>query len=239
MVFGNPSPTPADVSFRLLGIPVRIQLFFWIVTLLLGPQEPKQALIWITCVLVSLLVHEFGHALLQRHYGGTPRIVLYGFGGLAYGDGVQATPARQILISLAGPFAGFALVVVTGIVITLLGHPPDWLALPFNPGAFPLFDSPYLNYFLFALFLINIWWGLLNLLPIYPLDGGHVSREVLTLIMQPRAGIVLSLWISVACAAAVAAFFLVTRLFFNVLLFGMLAYNSFQALQAYKNARRN
>jgi Zn-dependent protease len=81
---------------------------------------------------------------------------------------------------------------------------------------------------------VNIAWGLLNLLPVYPLDGGQISRELFTL-SNPRAGIVWSLQLSIVVAGLLAAYFLMNQRFYTGLMFGYLAYANVQTLQAYRN----
>ncbi|NOZ40262.1 MAG: hypothetical protein GXP24_08560 [Planctomycetes bacterium] len=85
-MLAEPPPTQADVHFRVLGIPVRVHPFFWIITLIIGMRgdsaPPAEVLSWIVAVFVSILIHELGHALVQRRFGGQPRIVLHGMGGL-------------------------------------------------------------------------------------------------------------------------------------------------------------
>src|SRR5262245_61282247 len=113
MLLGEPPPTQADLHFRLFGIPVRIQPFFWVSSLLLGmgagPADLPRTFVLVVFLFISILVHERGHATMQSVFGGHPRITLYGFGGLASCNDCDRTPWRQILISLAGPFAGFLL----------------------------------------------------------------------------------------------------------------------------------
>ncbi|MEM6798088.1 MAG: site-2 protease family protein [Planctomycetota bacterium] len=224
MPFADPSPTPADLRFQLLGFPVRIHPFFWGLCVILSRyRAPAELLVWVVAVLVSILVHEFGHALLQRRFGGRPSIVLYGFGGLAIPNGPAVSPGRQILILLAGPGAGF---VLAGLV---------WLI----HSAIALPDSPALAQLLGDLWRINIFWGVFNLLPIYPLDGGQIAREVFTLVMPPRRGIVVSLWVSIIfCAVAGAALWLLTRSPWNLVLMGALAFNNYQTLEAYNQSSR-
>jgi membrane-associated protease RseP (regulator of RpoE activity) len=91
-----------------------------------------------------------------------------------------------------------------------------------------------MNYIVGDLLQVNILWGLLNLLPIYPLDGGQIARELFTL-GKPREGIVRSLQISVGTAALVSAYALIAGQFFTCLMFGFLAYGSYQALQSYRS----
>ena len=41
--------------------------------------------IWIAVCFVSILVHEMGHALVIKRFGGTPSVLLYPGGGLTFG----------------------------------------------------------------------------------------------------------------------------------------------------------
>jgi stage IV sporulation protein FB len=87
-----------------------------------------------------------------------------------------------------------------------------------------------------SLLTVNILWGLINLLPIYPLDGGQVSREVCTL-SDPRRGMVASLQISMAVAAIMAAVALFSwDSLYSVLMFGYLSYLSYRTLEAYRRS---
>ena len=250
MLLADPPPSQGDLHFRVLGIPVRVHPWFWGISLLMGMglgskrADPVNTLIWVVVVFVSILVHELGHAFLQRFYGGRPRITLYGMGGLAICDDCDRSPRSQILISLAGPMAGFLLAALVVAVLAATGHfrgfrfdlwpidrtfydPIEILqdnTVKFSPRDTMIND----------LLWVNIFWGLVNLLPVYPLDGGRVSREVLT-ISQPRRGIVQSLWLSIAAAGAVAVFgVIVLQSIFMAVFFGYLAYANYQTLQAYE-----
>ena len=73
----------------------------------------------------------------------------------------------------------------------------DWRASqPAADSIGELFESLDLNMLIFDLLFINIFWGLVNLLPVYPLDGGQIAREVLGLV-NPADGLRQSLWLSV------------------------------------------
>lgn len=223
MLFTNAGQTPYDLSFSLLGVPIRIHPAFWVVALFLGSQQSLEgALLWVGCVLLSILVHEMGHAIVQRFFGGRPEIVLYAFGGFAAAPGVRDSPWRNVLISLAGPAAGFALF---GVVkaIDLAGV---------------ITPTPRADYVIYALITINFFWSLLNLAPIWPLDGGRVAREACTGLLPPATGIVVSLWVSILCGVALAIYlFQVTHSPWNAALFGMLAYQSYESLQQYRASR--
>ena len=257
MFLAEPPPSNADLHFRIFGFPVRVHPLFWVVVLILGVSsgdgEPRFALTWVAVAFVSIVVHELGHALLQRRFGGEPRIVLYSFGGLAICEDCDRSPGKQIAISLAGPLAGFAFAAAVVAAIRLSGHPIGFTthpAFPFDAYLVPaivgdlyfaVFESEALNLIVRTLLWVNIWWGILNLLPIYPLDGGRVSRELCTMRGNPRQGIVNSLWISIFTAAAVAVFSLLRGDLFLTILLGFMGYSNYQTLQSYRqygNGRR-
>lgn len=235
MFLAEPPPTQADLHFQLFGIPVRVHPFFWVVAVLLGMSDPDpvRLLIWVAAVFVSIVVHELGHAFAARAHGWPPRITLYSFGGFATYSPTYHTPRSQISISAAGPAAGFALAALVALGVRLAGHQ---LALVTSGLLvyvdFALFATPALNVFIFDLLWINIFWGLINLLPVYPLDGGHIAREIL-LSVNAATGIRQSLWLSVVTAAALAAYAVVQGDWFVTLMFGMLAYGSYTTLRAY------
>jgi Zn-dependent protease len=254
---GEPPPTQADLHFRLFGVPVRIHPFFWVGTLLLGmgDPDPVRVLIWVAVVFVSILVHEFGHAFTQRYFGGHPWVTLYGFGGLASCDDCDRSPRAQLLISFAGPLAGFLLAGLVIAAVAMTGRQIG-LALPgrvspeslnvdvllIQPMAafvayFQPFSSEPVNDIVGCLLQVNILWGLINLLPIYPLDGGRISRELFTL-RSARAGIIQSLQLSTAAAAIVAVYALSQKEIYLCILFGLLAYGSYQTLQQYRDRWR-
>jgi Zn-dependent protease len=249
MFIGEPAPTQGDLHFRLFGFPVRVHPFFWVVSLFLGvgggAADPVNTLIWVAVVFVSILVHELGHTFVQRYYGGEPRIVLYSFGGLAISDDSDRSPRAQILISLAGPAAGFLLAAAVVGFLAAIGRfrgfeasliPIDWVH----------FDLQYLDEYdkwsprdalIWDLLQVNILWGVMNLLPVYPLDGGRIARELFTL-KNARSGIVQSLQLSIGAASLIAIYALLKGDLFLCIMFGFLAYGSFQALQNYRNAWR-
>lgn len=233
---GEPPPTQADLNFRLFGIPVRVSPWFWGVTLLLGlggaeSAKPERVLIWVAVVFVSILVHEFGHALMQRFFGGHPWVTLYGLGGLASCNDCDRSTRAQLLISFAGPMAGFLFAGLVVLVLVASGRFQGF-EISWAPVQWKFFGSA-LDIAVAYLLFVNIAWGLVNLLPIYPLDGGQISRELLTL-GDPRRGIVRSLQLSIGAAALVAAYALVNSSLYLCIMFGVLAVGSYQTLQRYQ-----
>lgn len=247
MLLGEPQPTPYDLNFKLLGFQVRIHPLFWLLALVFsssgGRPDPNTLIIGIPAILISILVHELGHALAMRYYGQHARIVLYAFGGLAIPESDvfsftsqrSRRPIEQIVISGAGPLAGLLLavavaatVVSTGgqIVPLLDGFMPLVLA---NTANTPL-EQPQLQLLVNLLLFINIWWTILNLMPVYPLDGGQIARELMIL-RDAWKGIQNSLFLSLLTAGALALWGFSRGDLYIGLLFGSLAFSNWEVLQ--------
>ena len=247
LLFQVPPPTRYDLRFNLAGFPVRVHPLFWLIALLLGYSSGNflQILIWVVVVFISILVHELGHALAFRRYGLSSQIILHFAGGLTVPEStlwgsrwanVALGPNQNIFISLAGPGAGFILAAVAIVGVMLAGGSvttarllgfipvPAFASLPFGGNLLSLFVT--------ALLWVNIFWGFINLLPVHPLDGGNVTRNVMVQV-DPADGVRKSLWISVITGAliALAAFFFLRSLYMAVL-FGFLAFQSYQSLQS-------
>lgn len=180
------TPSLPGLRFRLFGFPVTIGVDFLLITLIigLGARPGVGILEWVVVVAVSLLIHELGHAFAFSMYNIHPEIRLWGMGGLTI-SGFVLPPRKSILVSLAGPLIGIPVAVAVMVV-------KPWL---------PSGD-------LFAatagdLIFVNLWWGILNLLPISGLDGGSVVTNLFVVALGPRGkrpGLV-----TVAVASAVIA----------------------------------
>src|SRR5262245_2940933 len=158
----------------MFGTPVRVHPMFWVLTVLLGWRymgDPGFGIgylvLWVAVVFVSILLHEFGHVLTGRLFGAYSRVVLYSFGGLAIGSLDLRRRWQRVLVSLAGPAAQLALAAAIWWGVLPLVHPPQHAA-----WKGPVAET------IVMLLEINIFWPVLNLLPIWPLDGGKVIREL-------------------------------------------------------------
>lgn len=245
MLLGEPPQTQYDLHFSLFGIPVRVHPFFWVIAILLGfsAGELIDLLVWVIAMFLAILVHELGHALVMRRYGFSPRIILYGMGGLASSGPAQAyrsagnSTQAQILISAAGPGAGFLLAGLVIVLLELVGPGVQLVLLhdvvPFVMPAGRV-GSYALTVFAWDLLFISIFWGVMNLLPVYPLDGGQIAQRILVA-ANPGDGVRQSLRLSMVTAIGVAvAGLLLMREPFIAIMFGFLAYFSYRALQAYQ-----
>lgn len=239
----EPDETRYDLRWRMFGTPVRVHPFFWLMALVLGYDGTIQrgvgyVLAWVACVFVSILLHEFGHVWMGRLFGSHGYIVLYSFGGLAVGSNQLARRWQRILVLLAGP----------GIQILL------WVVLIFSARSIFLATRPTwqsaVKFALDQLLFINLIWPILNLLPIWPLDGGQITREVCQAIM-PQRGTAFSLGISLVVSGLLAAHMLMATWgrpllpyvpafgMFTAFFFAMFCVSSFAALQAENERRRH
>jgi Zn-dependent protease len=227
--FNMLAPSRFDLNFKLGSIPVRISPWFWLIALLLGGlRDLAYVPLWVGVVLTSVLAHELGHVLAFKRFGQDASILLHGGGGLAIPEavnfggmriGVAMTTAQNVFVSFAGPFAGFLL---GGLALALQALLPN--ALRFVPAV---------NFVLASLVWVNFAWGLINLLPVYPLDGGQIARHVWGAI-DPVNGMRRALWLSVIAGGLFAvAGLLVLRSPYVALMFGMLAYQSYMATRGY------
>jgi len=214
------------LRFNLLGFPVTIKPWFWLVAAFLsdalGNMNGEWGLVFgkVAIVFVSIIFHEIGHAWFQRKYGGQPEIVLHGFGGYALDRAGQPTRNQSLWIVGMGPAFSILLGIVACIWIRSLNA--DASINPFAPS------RPYTQVEALASFAIfvNLGWAALNLLPIFPLDGGQLLSYAMYQ-RQPQ----LRYRIAMVVAGLLAFYFLTNGAFFGGIMFGMLAYENFQRSQ--------
>src|SRR5437763_16152398 len=100
------------LNFRVGPFPVTVYPWFFLSAVLLGGNFGFgwQMAAWILVVFVSVLVHEIGHAIVGRAFGGRPEIQLQAFGGVTFPQFRERPgPGRQFILSVAGPIAGLML----------------------------------------------------------------------------------------------------------------------------------
>jgi stage IV sporulation protein FB len=205
------------IRFSLLGIPIQIQPWFWISLAIIGggsSANSKDAIlrlaIFLLAGLISILIHELGHALAGRAFGASSEITLQAFGGYAAFTGARFTRPQHFLVTAAGPAAQFALGLIPYLLIG------DLFALRSTAA-----------YFWQQLTWISFAWAVINLLPVLPLDGGQMVNAILG-----PARIRLTLWITILTATLTAL--LIYRLTGSILLplfLGLFVWQAWQALK--------
>jgi Zn-dependent protease len=161
----------------------------------------------------SILWHELGHAAVARRLR-VPHgpIVLHGIGGFV--SHAPTTPAKQLLISLAGPAA----MLLIGIPVALA---LDADMIPRNPG---------LQQLAMDLAWINVGWAILNLLPMSPLDGGQALHAGLALFIKARHAALAAGGVGLVCGLGIAVVGAMSTQLFIMLIGGFCAYRSWQMM---------
>jgi len=210
------------VRFSIFGIQVEVQPFFWLTMVLIGSGfgrgltgsslELLFIALFVIAGFISILVHELGHALTAKANGAqAPYIVLQAFGGYAaYPSGIM-NRWQSFLITAGGPAAQLFLALVVYVAMGRL----DGLM------------NPNVQFFLSSMLQVSVFWALLNLVPVIPLDGG----QMLNAIMGPKR-LKITLWTSVivGCIFGVLMFYLTRSFLFPVFL-GMYAWQAYQLLK--------
>lgn len=219
------------MAFRLGSIPVRVRITFIVLAVFLGSNErvPARVAAWIAIVFVSVLVHELGHALVGKAFGLAPHIELHGMGGTtSWLAGKNVSRAKNILISIAGPAAGF---LFAGVLLlathTSLRDVLEVLAGTRGP-------APSLKRFAIdAALWVNVGWGIFNLVPILPLDGGNVLRNVLE-VFAGEKGERAARFLSILIAGSIAAWAATRQNWWLLAIAGIFVMSNVQALQQKK-----
>jgi stage IV sporulation protein FB len=252
-----PTPTSFDLHWRLFGIDFRVQPMFWIINLVFGYmyvrsmaewEDHKLAYlaIWLGCAFISILAHELGHVVAGRIFGQPSNIILHGMGGVAIGHFDRLARWQRIVMSAAGPAVGLSLFAFTQWVLPRLANAyspllplNEWYLVVAKP--LPPLDGLGGRHPTGAFVIMNLVWNLFNLLPIIPLDGGMIMREVVSAIF-PRYGPRYAYGLSFLIAGSIAFYSLMAMWrpipyppldpLFSALIFGWIAFNSFTAMRA-------
>jgi Zn-dependent protease len=206
--------------FSLFGIRVSADLswfiaLFLLIYLLSSPFKDtlhsSEMVAYLTTVVsvlllfVSLIVHEFGHALVARRQGiGVDQIDLYLFGGLTRMKRDAATPGEDFKVSAAGPLATLGVILVClAIDLAILGphRLTHAIALDHDITITPVLLS------LSWLLPMNVLLLVFNLMPAYPLDGGRITRSIIWRVTgSKRTGTVISARMGQGLSLVLAAF---------------------------------
>ncbi len=185
-------PRAGLVIGRPLGIPVYVSPYWFLIAALFvsfyasslkGSVQGSTlryvvAAAFVILLYLSVLVHELSHCVVARAFGlPVRRILLYPLGGFSEIEQEPQTPAREFLVSGAGPLLSFVLAGIGyGIIVVL------------EPAGIPriLIDQ---------LILANVLVGIFNLLPGLPLDGGRMLRAgIWKLTGKPGTGTIAAAW---------------------------------------------
>lgn len=189
---------------RIAGIPIYLDMMFVLVLLIFSypyftsgnSQMMSAGFVIVVGLLLSILLHELGHAFAGRLFKAqVSHIELTGLGGIAHFErSLPSSAFARSMISLAGPAVNLGLWQGLGMLADSAVGPGNMMV------ALPLAVLSSANFFLM----------IFNLLPAYPLDGGHTLDAWLGAIFGSiwATRIVASLGLAVA---ALVALFAVSR----------------------------
>ncbi len=194
-------------------IPISIHPIFWVLAGLIGWFNSGSLvgmLIWMLIILISILVHELGHATMAIIFKQNPRIDLVALGGVTSYEAKNLKKfSKQFLIVLMGPLFGLSLFFIS------------WGILSLN-----YFQNIIVIEILSLFKFVNLFWTLINLLPILPLDGGQLLRIALEAWLGLK-GFKLSIFIGMSISFLIAMFFFVIGGFLIGAIFFIFAFQGF------------
>ena len=238
------------LHFTLWGIPVEIQPSSWVVLALLGGafgisdgNSLIQVLIFVAAGMLCILAHEFGHVLVMRKFTGlTSSITVAMLGATSSVHASARTRKEYFLWTLAGPVGGLipglaaALLLGLQAMAPLAGFSflccsPFGISMPTSAEASMVeaIRQGYLSITALQIYAtvmsISVWWTIFNLLPILPMDGGHLLETA----TNNRK---LTTQIGMVLAGALALLSISAGMWFGMLIMGYFAYINWQIYQS-------
>jgi len=179
-------------AFRFLGVPVRLHFTFILlvvfvaVSVLGSNQSNGSYAIFLLGGLVSVLLHELGHAVVAARFGiRTVEIVMFPIGGLSRMER-SLKPGAEIGVSLAGPMVNILLAAgIFSYMISVHEATPVSLADLLQPNGKSV---------LALLLYGNLLLAGFNLLPAFPMDGGRILRALLTYVRPEDEATRIAAW---------------------------------------------
>ena len=134
-----------------------------------GTDSAVRSTTFLLSLFGCVLLHEFGHILMARHFGvKTPEVILLPIGGLARLERIPEEPKQELLIAIAGPAVTLALAALFAGIVHFSGN--DLRPDRGMPETWPLPLS---------LWVVNVGLLIFNMIPAFPMDGGRVLRAAL------------------------------------------------------------
>jgi len=180
------------------------------------------ALIFVGVIFVAIIIHEFGHAAMAAALKiPSRRIVLTFFGGYVEFVRPPQKPWHEIAVSAAGPGANLASWVLMISLVPLLEP-----SLAGDEASVALLGA--LNTFAFLSLLL----GLFNLLPGFPLDGGHILRAALTYVVSRTSARIFTAYVGLLLAGGLVIYALSQGLIWTLFISGLLGLTAWTELRS-------
>lgn len=173
--------------FSVRGIDIKVHITFPLILIWAGIQfgllsdDGMEGAIFgviVTLLLFAVVIlHELGHSFMALEFDvPITQIVLLPIGGVAQMGRMPDKPSQEFLVAIAGPAVNFVLAIILGLAALLfsIDLSADQMVQSLR-GMGSLEFTPIFAY----VFATNIFLGVFNLLPAFPMDGGRVLRALL------------------------------------------------------------
>lgn len=198
----EPRQTRLDLSLTVLRIPVRIHVSFWLIPLVAlayGRGSIRTAVLITLINLVTIGLHELGHAWAALWRGYRARVTLAWYGGVAVAAIRPNDLASRVAMIAAGPVANLLLGL---FVLGLMAALQPWTGELTLTGTSLIAPGGWITTALRVLAAYNLALFVINCLPIYGMDGGQLARAAFCRYVQN--GLIRFLWLSTAVSIVLA-----------------------------------
>lgn len=191
--------------FSIGDVDVSVSFWYLILMVFIVAMNPGiGGVLFAAAITISVVIHEFGHAIPSKMYRLKPSILLHGFGGLCFHQPADSD-GKDVLILLAGPILEIIVGLFAFAVLYLsageIGYTQNW------------------ELFLWYFGYVSVVWGLANLLlPLFPLDGGQLFHLLLRRFMDERKAQDLALKASVTVAIPLGILAIAYQWFFGAII---------------------
>ena len=173
--------------FRIRGIDIKMHFTFPLILIWAGLsfgvfqngglEGAIYGILVTSLVFLIVVLHELGHSIAAQYYKiPVKQIILLPIGGVAQLEEIPEEPRKELVIAVAGPLVNFILAIVLVLLAPLLGQTlsgSGLLSLTETLGELS-FSSIF-----YYVFITNLFIGVFNLIPAYPMDGGRILRAFL------------------------------------------------------------
>lgn len=207
-----------SLRWTMFGIPIRISFFFLLfeagLAYFIARNDIGQLRDWrfivafVAVSFVTLLMMTMAHVLMGRRFGMPGEVHFYAMGATAVGEYPRLTGWQRFWVAAAGP--------ITGIGLYFFAQQlRGWIIPQLAPWRINLATQILINFTITKFEQVSIFYTIWRSLPIQPLPGGDMVREIL-LWLSPRRGLAWSYFLSTGFALAGVGYFLHYWYFRNV-----------------------
>ncbi|MCM8531475.1 MAG: hypothetical protein NE330_09970 [Lentisphaeraceae bacterium] len=210
------------MRLSIFRFPLKVEFSFAFILIIFLQHDLEQGqyelfVIKAFVIFFSLIIHELGHAFALRKFGIESEIRIHCFGGTCISSISRKLKHWQdMLVSIAGPMCDFVLAAVFFIVLLFKTN--------FTPTQIYVFEF---------IVIINVFWGIFNLIPLLPMDGGQALRSLL-LHFKIKKAIPISFFVSGTLLVLCAIWAVNSGHLWNIMLVALFGWENYKLWVAHK-----